>query len=146
MGLGYHACMSQLDLGAGDGALLGALGLTSFLAATVLPGGSEVAFVALLRARPALASEAVVVATVGNTLGGLTSVGLGRLLPVAPQGAGLERVRRFGPSALLFAWLPLVGDALCVAAGWLRLPWLASTAWMAAGKGARYLALAWGLS
>ena len=34
----------------------------------------------------------------------------------------------------LFAWLPLVGDALCVAAGWLKLNWAAGGA--VAGRGA----------
>ena len=43
--------------------------------------------------------------------------------------------------ALLLAWVPLVGDPLCVAAGWLRAnPWLAAV-FMAAGKFARYLAI-----
>ena len=41
--------------------------------------------------------------------------------------------------ALLLAWAPIVGDALCAAAGWLRLPTLACAAWMAAGKAGRYV-------
>jgi len=44
----------------------------------------------------------------------------------------------------LFSWLPLVGDALAIAAGWLRLnPWIALAA-LAAGNGARYLVVAGG--
>jgi membrane protein YqaA with SNARE-associated domain len=39
-------------------------------------------------------------------------------------------------------WLPLVGDALCVAAGWLRIRWAAALGFMAAGRLARYLAVA----
>ena len=38
-----------------------------------------------------------------------------------------HHVQRWGAAALLFSWLPLVGDALCVAAGWLRLHWLPCT-------------------
>ena len=34
------------------------------------------------------------------------------------------------------------GDALCAAAGWLRVPWAAATLAMAAGKLARYLVVA----
>ncbi|HEX5804444.1 MAG TPA: DedA family protein, partial [Azospira sp.] len=61
-----------------------------------------------------------------------------------PKWRGLESlpridvVRRYGAPVLLFAWAPLVGDALCVAAGWLRLHWLPCTLFMAAGKLARY--------
>jgi membrane protein YqaA with SNARE-associated domain len=38
----------------------------------------------------------------------------------------------------LLAWTPLIGDALCAAAGWLRLPALSCALWMAIGKTARY--------
>ena len=40
--------------------------------------------------------------------------------------------------ALLLAWAPLIGDALCVAAGWLRLHWLPCCLFMALGKLGRY--------
>jgi membrane protein YqaA with SNARE-associated domain len=53
--------------------------------------------------------------------------------------------RRHGAPALLLAWAPMVGDALCAAAGWLRLPWLPCAIWMALGKGARYLVVAAGV-
>ena len=39
---------------------------------------------------------------------------------------------------LLLAWAPLIGDALCVAAGWLRLHWLPCCLFMAIGKFVRY--------
>lgn len=43
---------------------------------------------------------------------------------------------------LAFSWVPLIGDALCVAAGWLRLsPW-AAMGYMALGKGVRYVVIA----
>ncbi|MCE9570120.1 MAG: hypothetical protein K8R10_08990 [Rhodocyclales bacterium] len=50
----------------------------------------------------------------------------------------LDALRRHGAPLLLLAWAPIIGDALCAAAGWLRLPLLACTLWMAAGKAARY--------
>jgi membrane protein YqaA with SNARE-associated domain len=53
-------------------------------------------------------------------------------------------VRRWGAPVTFLAFLPLIGDALCVAAGWLRIHWLAALAFMAAGRLARYLAVAWG--
>ena len=123
----------------------GLLGLfaVSFLAATLLPGGSEAAMVALLVVRPDLALPAMLVASIGNTAGGMTTWAIGRALPtnVGPAGRGSERIatmQRWGPPALVLAWVPLVGDALCAAAGWLRLPALPCAAWMLIGKAARY--------
>jgi membrane protein YqaA with SNARE-associated domain len=121
---------------------LWALFASAFVSATILPGNSEIVLVAVLKSGAALA-EAVAVATVGNTLGGLTTYGLGRLLPSrVPEGTALARVRRFGAAALLLSWLPIVGDALCAAAGWLKLPWPLCALAMAAGKLLRYLAVA----
>ncbi len=57
----------------------------------------------------------------------------------------LDAVRKHGAPALLLAWAPVIGDALCAAAGWLRLPWLPCAIWMAMGKGGRYLVVAAGV-
>lgn len=127
---------------------LGGLFLASLLAATLLPGGSEAALAAFLLAYPGETGSALLWATLGNTLGGLTSYGAGRLLPAdrldrLPQ---LDRVRRYGSASLLLAWAPLVGDALCVAAGWLRLNWAACSLFMALGKLARYWVVAQGVA
>jgi len=117
------------------------LGLYSFLAATLLPGGSEIALFALIRHEPELTWAALSVATTGNTLGGLCSWLCGRLLPARLNSRAeqlLPSLRRYGAPLLLFSWLPLAGDLICVAAGWLRLPWLPCTLFMAIGKFARY--------
>lgn len=115
----------------------------SFLAATLLPGGSEAVLFAVLKAYPESMWIAIALATLGNTLGGMVSFGMGWLLPQTQQLKHLEKVRQYGTPALLLAWVPLIGDALCVAAGWLRLnPWQAAL-FMAIGKFARYLVIAW---
>ena len=133
-------------LGADAG--LGGLFLVSFLAATLLPGGSEAAFIAFIATWPAQQDAALVAATVGNTLGGMSSYALARLLPAKPlQKLGLKSLvltQRWGAAVLVLAWLPLVGDLLCVAAGWLRLRWLPCLLWMALGKGLRYALIASG--
>jgi membrane protein YqaA with SNARE-associated domain len=54
----------------------------------------------------------------------------------------LEKVRQYGAPILLFAWLPLVGDALCLGAGWLRLNWWQAALFMAIGKFTRYWIIA----
>lgn len=116
---------------------------SSFLAATLLPGGSEAVLFAVLKSYPETFWPALLLATLGNTLGGMVSFGMGWLLPMTQQLKHVEKVRKFGTPALLLAWAPLLGDALCVAAGWLRLnPWHAAL-FMAIGKLARYLVIAW---
>ena len=126
---------------------LGAFFLSSFLAATLLPGGSEAVLFGLLRLHPEQFWPALVLGTLGNTLGGMTSYACGRWLPrwknrsALPQG---ERLQRWGSPLLLLAWAPLIGDALCLAAGWLRINWLTCALFMALGKLARYVLIAQG--
>lgn len=126
-----------------DAGWLAGLFGSAFASATVLPGNSEAALLALLHWKPQLAGGAVIVATLGNVLGGLTTVWLGRRLPEAPEGRAVRWARRFGCASLLLSWLPLVGDALCGVAGWLRWPWLPVIVWLTLGKAARYVAIAY---
>lgn len=132
----------------GPEAGLAGLFLASFLAATLLPGGSEAALFALLKLHPETLVPAVVLATLGNTLGGLTTYAMSRVLPqkalekVSPR--RLDWVRHHGSPVLVLAWAPVIGDVLCVAAGWLRLPWVPCGLWMALGKGLRYGVVALG--
>ena len=121
--------------------------LSSLLAATLLPGGSEA--VLLYADHKSLASPPVLllIATLGNTLGGLSSWGIGwwirqrwpgRALEKARHRKALDRVQQYGAPLLLLSWVPLVGDPLCVAAGWARINLLTSLLFIALGKGARY--------
>ena len=115
---------------------------SSFLAATLLPGGSEVVLFGILQINPHQYWPALAVATVGNTLGGMSSYLIGRIIPQRSPLKGLAWVQRYGSPVLLAAWVPIIGEPLCVAAGWLRLdPWR-SAIFMALGKLARYLAIA----
>jgi membrane protein YqaA with SNARE-associated domain len=125
---------------------LSGLFLASFLAATLLPGGSELVLAAILHRHPEQAAAAWLLATTGNTLGGMTTYAMGRLIPqkLAPEKSALAE--RHGAPILLLAWAPLIGDALCAAAGWLRLPWLPCVLWMALGKGVRYAVIIAGVA
>jgi membrane protein YqaA with SNARE-associated domain len=123
-------------------ALLG-LFAASFAAATLFPLPSEAALFAYLQHYPDNAALAVSVATVGNTAGGMTSYLIGRLIPSRKlDSKAIQRVRRYGAPVTLLAWLPIVGDALSVAAGWLRIHWAAALGFMAAGRLLRYIAVA----
>ncbi|HLY97394.1 MAG: YqaA family protein [Sideroxydans sp.] len=116
--------------------------LSSLLGATLLPGGSELVLAGVLQLHPELLWPALVLGTLGNTLGGMISFGMGWLLPQTQQLKHVAQVRRFGAPSLLLSWAPFIGDALCIAAGWLRLSWWQAALFMAMGKFARYWVVA----
>jgi len=110
----------------------------SFVAATLVPVSSELMLFAVLRAHPDLLWQALGVATLGNTAGGMVSFAMGRLILHRQAVAHEALLRRRGALLLLLSWVPLAGDALCVGAGWLRLSWWRCLLAMAIGKAARY--------
>jgi membrane protein YqaA with SNARE-associated domain len=125
--------------------------LLSFLAATLVPIGSEGMLLIMLGAGydPWLA---LALATVGNTAGGATSYGIGRLgkprwlKAIRVDQESIDRwqgrVERHGVWLALLAWAPLFGDVVAVALGFFRAPFWAVLALMALGKFGRYAALA----
>ncbi len=132
----------------------------AFISATLLPMGSEPAVFGLVKINPDLFWAAILVATAGNTLGGMLSWWMGygahhavdkvRSRKHQPDSGNaslsdrmheraLKWLEKLGPKAYLLSWLPGVGDPLCAVAGWLKMPLLACTVYMALGKFARYL-------
>jgi membrane protein YqaA with SNARE-associated domain len=128
----------------GASASLISLLFASFLASTLIPISSEAALFAVLKLYPSLAWPAIAVATLGNTLGGLTTYLIGRYIGSKKPLTQLGRVQRYGSPLLALAWLPFVGDGLCLAAGWVKLNWGAVALWSAAGRFARYWVVAQG--
>ena len=121
--------------------------VVSFISATLLPLGSEPVVFGLVKLNPALFWPAILVATVGNTLGGAVTWAMG-LASCKVVGhyqhskshlKALDWLGRLGPKACLLAWLPVVGDPLCAVAGWLKLPFWPCVAYMAIGKLIRYV-------
>ena len=122
---------------------LAGLFVAAFAAATLIPLPSEAALYAYLQLYPERSALAVSVATVGNTAGGMTSYLIGRFIPSRKHDSrAIQYVRRYGAPVTLLAWLPIVGDALSLAAGWLRIHWAAALGFMAAGRLLRYIAVA----
>ena len=172
---------------------LSAIFVVALVSATLLPLGSEPVVFAYVTAVPNMFWPAVVVATVGNTIGGVISYWMGwgakRAVlrwrethghegeggdanGVAGNGSAGEStdarsaaehragkgqaggrwhalsdrwLTRLGPSALFFAWLPVVGDPLCAVAGYLRLAFWPCVLFMAIGKFLRYVLMTYGL-
>jgi membrane protein YqaA with SNARE-associated domain len=121
---------------------LAGLFAASFLAATLLPMPSEAALYGLLQLHPELRWSAIAVATLGNTAGGMTTYLIGRWIATKKSAKHLETVERYGAPALMLAWLPIVGEALVLAAGWLKVNWIAAAAFQAIGRFARYWVVA----
>lgn len=119
--------------------------LISFVSATLLPLGSEPAVFAVVKANGALFWPVILVATVGNTLGGAVDYWLGYRAKAAFAKERDSRwflwLARYGAKTMLLAWLPGIGDPLCTLAGWLKLPFWPSIAYMAVGKFLRYLCM-----
>ncbi|QHM93688.1 YqaA family protein [Kosakonia sacchari] len=119
---------------------------SSFLSATLLPGNSEVVLVAMLISHVSQPWLLVVIATMGNSLGGLTNVILGRFFPQRKTSRWQEKatdwLKRYGAAALLLSWMPVIGDLLCLLAGWMRLSWGPVVIFLCLGKALRYLAIA----
>ena len=114
----------------------------SFVAATLVPVSSEVMLFAVLKLHPDLLWPAVGVATLGNTAGGMVTYAMGRWIPHRKQIKYESRLKRHGAAALLLAWAPLIGDALCLGSGWLRFHWMPCLVFMTLGKCARYVVVA----
>ena len=130
-----------------------ALFILSFVAATILPLGSEWLLVVMILAEYNPVAT-VVVASIGNLLGACTTWAVGlyggpflirSVLRIdAETQAKAERLYgRYGIWSLLFSWLPFIGDPLCLAAGILRIDLGRFAALVFVGKLARYAAVAW---
>jgi len=129
-----------------------ALFLLSFLAATLVPLGSEWLLVVLLLKGfdPALS---VSLAALGNTLGAMTTYAVGlwggpflidRVLRIdeAVRKRAEGVYARYGCWSLLLSWLPVFGDPLCLVGGVLRVGVVPFVALVGGGKLARYLVVA----
>ncbi|MGD1846005.1 MAG: YqaA family protein [Salibacteraceae bacterium] len=126
--------------------------VASFLAATVLPLGSEAVFSGLLLggADPVWC---ILLATAGNWLGGMSTYLLGwlgkwewitRWLRIAPEKTQKwqRAVQRFGSWFAVLCWMPIIGDPIALALGLAKSPLGPVSVWMLVGKGLRYLILA----
>ena len=130
-----------------DALSLASLFASSFLSSTLLPGNSEVVLVAMLLSGVSQPWLLVLIATMGNSLGGLTNVILGRLFPLREKSRWQEKavgwLKRYGAATLLLSWMPVIGDLLCLLAGWMRISWGPVLFFLCLGKALRYVLLAW---
>jgi membrane protein YqaA with SNARE-associated domain len=131
-------------LGAPKVGLLSAF-LISFVSATLLPLGSEPTVFLVAKANILLFWPVILVATVGNTLGGVVDYWMGygakQLFAKERQSRWFGWLQRFGAKTMLLGWVPGIGDPICTLGGWLRLPFWPCVVYMAIGKFLRYIVM-----
>lgn len=122
--------------------------LSSFLAATFLPFSSEAVLGGLVLAQKPW-FILLILATIGNTLGGMFNFIIGYYGKLAWASKFLkikeekvlefqQKIEKYNSLLALFCWLPVVGDPLALALGYFKVDWKKTVFFMAIGKGARY--------
>jgi membrane protein YqaA with SNARE-associated domain len=121
--------------------------IITFLSATILPFSSEL-FLLFMLSKGYDPLFCLLVATIGNSLGGITNYGLGRLgnlkwlKKVGVTEENLDKssikIQRYGGWLSFFSWVPIIGDPLLVALGYFRVPFLRILILVILGKFLRY--------
>jgi len=124
----------------------------SFLSATILPLSSE-GILLLMLTQGYDPTLCLIVATIGNSLGGLTNYALGLLgnlnwlkrigISHMKIRSFEHRIQTYGYWLAFFSWVPFVGDPLSVALGYFRVSFWRFFGLMVLGKAVRYAVLIW---
>ena len=126
--------------------------LTSLIAATLIPAGSEVMLVGLVKISAHNPTTLILIATIGNVLGSIINWFLGtkilyfqnkKYFPVKPKQLkqAAKYFNKYGKWSLLFAWLPIIGDPLTVISGVFKTKFLTVVTLVTIGKFLRYLTI-----
>ena len=134
----------------------GYLGLffASFLAATIIPFLSSEALLSLMIVNQYSLGTVLLVATIGNWLGGLSCYYIGWLgkwnliekhlkIKVLTLERLKPKVDRWGAPLAFFCWIPVIGDPLAVGLGLFKTNPISVALWVLIGKGIRYLVWAY---
>tara|TARA_Y100000768_G_C23515426_1_gene467916 strand:- start:58 stop:507 length:450 start_codon:yes stop_codon:yes gene_type:complete len=123
--------------------------LASFLAATIIPLGSELVLSMLIANNYDL-TISLFIASIGNWAGGLSSYGIGRLgnwnfieryFKISKQKIESLKIQidDWGSLLAFFCWLPIIGDPIAISLGFFRTNFFMVSFWMFIGKLIRYL-------
>ena len=131
--------------------------IISFLAATILPFSSELTLAGLMATSNYDNSLLLIIASLGNVLGSVVNWTLGfysrklskkKWFPFKDEQieSSSKWFNKFGRWSLLFAWVPIIGDPLTLAAGLLRVKFIEFLILVTIGKVSRYLVIFYLLS
>ena len=124
--------------------------IISFLAATILPFSSELTLAGLIATSSYDNLLLLIVASLGNILGsvvnwilGFYSRNLSKKGWFPFKDEQIEKsskwFNKFGRWSLLFAWVPIIGDPLTLAAGLFRIRFIEFLVLVTIGKVSRYI-------
>ena len=122
--------------------------LLTFLSATILPILSE-AFLLAMLAKGFDPMTCLTISTIGNSLGGITNYGIGKLGNLKwLQKLGINelklqkyntKIAKYGSWLALLSWIPLIGDPLVIGLGFFRVSFTKVLILLVLGKFLRYL-------
>lgn len=118
--------------------------VSAFISSTLFPGGSELLLIYYLSEAPDNSFSYFIAVTVGNSLGAIVTYFMGYYCYWGRDKAHDKHKKAIhwcqdkGAYALLFSWLPVVGDLLPLAAGWLKVAKFKSLLFIVLGKALRY--------
>ncbi len=126
--------------------------LSALVSSTLFPGGSEALLLYRLQEATSNPYLLIFIATLGNVLGSIITYAMGRYgfqfshrwfqVSDTKIKRAEQRFQRWGAPALLLAWLPMIGDPLCLVAGSLRYSLFGFITLVSIGKLARYTLVA----
>lgn len=127
--------------------------IAAFLAGSIFPFNSE-SVLSLLIYTGFNPVSSLIVATAGNTIGGISIYYLGYLGKIEwiekyakvkkeKIDAILPKLERFGALAAILSFVPFVGDLVILGLGFFRISPVLTTFFMMIGKMGRYIVVIW---
>ena len=126
---------------------------SAYTSATLLPGSSEALFLFMLSNDSWNTGVLILIAGAGNSLGGMSNWVLGFLIRKGLFKSKKHElneqyylkaeqwIQKYGSVILLFSFLPIIGDPLCLVAGFMKVSWWKALILISIGKFMRYFAL-----
>ena len=120
---------------------LSGLFFSAIMSATILPGSSEVYIISLINFSDHNKYLILTIATLGNSIGSMITFYMGfSFSRYKPNNFRVKKlVLKYGEWSLLLSWMPLIGDIICIVAGYFKLNPIRSLFIIVFSKALRYV-------
>jgi len=120
---------------------LSGLFFSAIVSSTILPGTSEVYVISLVNFADHSKYLILTIATLGNSIGSMITFYMGFLFRrYKPNNFRIKKlVLKYGEWSLLLSWVPLIGDIICIVAGYFKLNPIRSLLIIIFSKALRYI-------
>ena len=122
---------------------LSGLFFSAIMSSTILPGTSEIYVISLINFADHSKYLILTIATLGNSIGSMITFYMGFLYKrYKPTSYKVNKlVLKYGEWSLLLSWMPLIGDIICIVAGYFKLNPIRSLLIIIFSKALRYIIL-----